>query len=89
MPRSTSTGTFIAGGARRQGDTEMKFLNIDTIAMFLLMIAGLNAGVSAVFDYDVLGQVISGGVSTVFYALVGLSAVYALADRMGVIGSHE
>ena len=34
----------------------MKFLNIDTIAMFLLMIAGLNAGVSAVFDYDALGR---------------------------------
>ena len=65
-----------------------KFLNIDTIAMFLLMIAGLNAGVSAVFDYDVIGQVISGGVSTAFYALVGLSALYALADRMGVLGSE-
>lgn len=66
----------------------MKFLNIDTIAMFLLMIAGLNAGVSAVFDYDVIGQVISGGVSTAFYALVGLSALYAIADRMGVLGSE-
>jgi uncharacterized membrane protein YuzA (DUF378 family) len=67
----------------------MKFLNIDTIAMFLLMIAGLNAGVNAVFDYDVIGQVLSGGVSTAFYALVGLSAVYALAERMGVIGASE
>lgn len=67
----------------------MKFFNIDTIAMFLLIIAGLNAGVSAVFDYNVLGQVITGSVSTVFYALVGLSAVYALADRMGVLGSSE
>jgi len=67
----------------------MKFLNIDTIAMFLLMIAGLNAGVNAVFDYDALGQVLNGGVSTAFYALVGLSACYAIADRMGVVGSHE
>ena len=67
----------------------MKYFNIDTIAMFLLMIAGLNAGVNAVFDYDVIGQVISGGVSTAFYALVGLSALWAIADRMGVLGSHE
>ncbi len=67
----------------------MKFLNIDKIAMFLLMIAGLNAGVSAVFDYDALGQVLNGGVSTAFYALVGLSACYAIADRMGVLPSHE
>ncbi len=67
----------------------MKHFNIDTIAMFLLMIAGLNAGVNAVFDYDVIGQVISGGVSTAFYALVGLSALWAIADRMGVLGSHE
>ncbi len=67
----------------------MKHFNIDTIAMFLLMIAGLNAGVSAVFDYDALGQILDGGVSTAFYALVGLSACYAIADRMGVIGSHE
>jgi uncharacterized membrane protein YuzA (DUF378 family) len=67
----------------------MKFLNLDTIAMFLLMIAGLNAGVSAVFDFDAIGQVLSGGVSTAFYALVGLSAVYAIADRMGIMGAHE
>ncbi len=67
----------------------MKNFRLDAIAMFLLMIAGLNAGISAVFDYDVLGQVISGGVSTAFYALVGLSAVYAIADRWGLIGSHE
>jgi uncharacterized membrane protein YuzA (DUF378 family) len=66
----------------------MKFLNIDTIAMFLLMIAGLNAGVNAVFSYDVIGMVLSGGVSTVFYALVGLSALYAIADRTGVLGSE-
>ncbi len=66
----------------------MKYFNIDTIAMALLMIAGLNAGVSAVFDYDALGQVLNGGVSTAFYALVGLSACYAIAERMGVIGAH-
>lgn len=67
----------------------MKYFNIDTIAMFLLILAGLNAGVSAVFDYNVLGQVITGSVATGFYALVGLSAIYALADRMGFLGDSE
>ena len=67
----------------------MKHFNIDMIAMVLLVVAGLNAGISAVFDYDALGQVLNGGVSTAFYALVGLSACYAIAERMGVIGSHE
>lgn len=66
----------------------MKYLNIETIAMFLLVIGGLNAGVSAVFDYDALGQVMNSSISTVFYALVGLSAVYALADHMGWVGSE-
>lgn len=67
----------------------MKHFSIDTIAMVLLVVAGLNAGVSAVFDYDVLGQVISGGVATAFYALVGLSAVYAIADHMGIMGAQD
>ena len=67
----------------------MKNFHLDTIAMVLLVLAGLNAGISAVFDYDAIGGVISGNVSTAFYALVGLSAVYAIADRMGMIGSHE
>lgn len=67
----------------------MKYFNLDTIAMFLLVIGGLNAGVNAVFDYDTLGQIMSSGVSTVFYALVGLSALYALAGQMGWVGSDE
>lgn len=65
----------------------MKHLNIDTIAMFLLIIGGLNAGVTAVFDYNALGEIMNSSVSTVFYALVGLSAVYAVADRMGWVGN--
>lgn len=56
--------------------------------MFLLIIGGLNAGVSAVFDYDALGQIMNSNISTVFYGLVGLSALYSIADRMGWIGSE-
>ncbi|MCW2923418.1 MAG: hypothetical protein JWM98_822 [Thermoleophilia bacterium] len=66
----------------------MKHFNIDLIAMVLLVVGGLNAGINAVFDYDTLGEVMNSNVSTVFYALVGLSAVYAIADRMGWVGSE-
>lgn len=66
----------------------MKHFNIETIAMALLVIAGLNAGVNAVFEFNAIGEIMSGTVSTVFYALVGLSALYAVADRMGFIGGE-
>lgn len=65
----------------------MKHINLETIALALLVIAGLNAGVSAMFDYNLLGELMTGTVSTVFYGLVGLAALYAVADRMGFIGS--
>lgn len=67
----------------------MKHLNIETIAMFLLIVGGLNAGVDAVFDFNALGEVMNSSVSTVFYALVGLSAVYALAGHMGWVGAED
>lgn len=61
----------------------MKHINLDTIALFLLVIGGLNAGIAAVFGYDAIGMVMAGGLSTAFYALVGMSAIYALAAHMG------
>ena len=66
----------------------MKYFNMDTAAMFLLVVAGLNAGVNAVFEYNAIGEVLNGDISTVFYALVGLSALYAIADRMGWVGNE-
>lgn len=65
-----------------------KYFNLDAIAMFLLVIAGLNAGVNAVFEYNAIGEVLTGDLSTVFYALVGVSALYAIADRMGWVGNE-
>ncbi len=67
----------------------MKFFNLDTIAMLLLVIGGLNAGINAVFSYDALATFMSSGVSTVFYALVGLSAIWAVANHMGLIGDES
>ncbi|MEO6867242.1 MAG: DUF378 domain-containing protein [Gaiellales bacterium] len=67
----------------------MKHFNLDLIAMALLVIAGLNAGVNAVFSYNTIGKVLTNGdVSNVFYGLVGLAALYAIADRMGWVGDE-
>lgn len=67
----------------------MRNFHLDTIAMALLIIGGLNAGISAVFSYDVLGQVMTGNVATAFYGLVGVAALFAVADRMGWIGEAD
>lgn len=63
----------------------MRLPNIDTMALFLLIIGGLNAGVSAVFEYNALGELLGGNssASTVVYALIGLAACYTLAGHMG------
>lgn len=65
----------------------MKVPHIDTFAFFLLVIGGLNAGFAAIADYNVIANVLgsSSMASTVFYALMGLSALYMLADRMGFV----
>ena len=67
-----------------------RFADLDMISMLLLVIAGLNAGVSAVFDFDAIAELAgTGTASTVVYALVGLSAVYVLLDRMGWMPGRE
>ena len=68
----------------------MRLPAIDTIALFLLIIGGLNAGVNAVFEYNMLGELIGNSTaSTVLYALIGLSAVYALVSHMGWVKAED
>ncbi len=63
---------------------EMKFPGFDAIAMLLLIVGGLNAGLGAVANYDVIGTVFGDSMfSTGIYALVGISALYTIAHRMG------
>ena len=68
----------------------MKALHLNTVAMILLIVGGLNAGIAAAFDTDIIGNVLGGNstVSTVLYVLVGLSAVYMLAERAGIVGDE-
>lgn len=68
----------------------MRLPGIDTMALFLLIIGGLNAGVNAVFEYNVLGAMIGNSMaSTVLYALIGLSALYALVAHMGWVNADN
>jgi uncharacterized membrane protein YuzA (DUF378 family) len=69
----------------------MKLPSIDTMALYLLLLGGLNAGVNAVFSYDVIHHVIGGdsSVNTVVYAVIGLAACYMIADRWGVLSSSN
>lgn len=64
----------------------MKLPNIDTVALVLLIVGGLNSGISTIFDYNVVSQVLgSGSLMDAFSVAVGLSAAYCIADAMGVL----
>lgn len=68
----------------------MKMPRIDTIALILLIVGGLNAGVATVFDFNVVGEVLgSGSLSDALSVLTGLSALYMLAGHMGIISSDD
>lgn len=64
------------------GENIMKRLNtLDWIAVVLLIIGGLNWGILGFFGVNVIGAIFGdmSMISRIIYALVGLSAVYALA----------
>ena len=66
----------------------MKVPHLHTIAMLLLIVAGLNAGVAAVFDVNIIGELAASTdsmVATGLYVLMGLSAVYMIVDHTGMM----
>lgn len=85
---SDTEGVIRARGGVTRIEATMKLPRIDTLAMFLLIIGGLNSGISAVFDYNVIGTFLGSGsdFATVLYACVGISAAYKLAERFGFVG---
>ena len=60
----------------------MKRLNaIDWVIVTLLIIGGLNWGLVGFFEFDLVAEIFGGATETasrVVYAVVGLSALYAL-----------
>ena len=58
----------------------MRINGLDYIAQILLIVGGLNWGLVGLFDYNLVSAIFGeSAVSTIIYALVGLSAVYAIA----------
>lgn len=53
---------------------------LDWIAMLLLIVGGVNWGLVGLFDFDLVAFLFGAmtGLSRVVYALVGLSALYAI-----------
>ena len=73
-------------------EEDMKVPSIETTAMYLLILGGLNAGVNAIFDYNAIGHLASASnstVSTVLYALMGLAALWMVADRFGILPGDD
>lgn len=56
----------------------MKFIN--TLALVLLIVGGLNWGLYGLFNIDLVAALFGAGtiLSTIVYSLVGLSAVYSI-----------
>jgi len=61
----------------------MKLLN--TIAVVLVIIGGLNWGLVGIFNYDVVAAIFGAmtTITRVIYILVGLSALYMLFAKVG------
>lgn len=59
---------------------------IDLIAIVLLLVGGLNLGVVGLFNINVIDLVFSQAyvVARVIYALVGLSALWAIFECKGI-----
>ena len=62
----------------------MKSLHM--VAFILLIVGGLNWGLSAAFGWNVVDMLLGAGssVSKVVYILVGLAAVYELVSHKGM-----
>lgn len=56
---------------------------INTLAILLLTLAGLNVGSAVVFDYNMAADILNGRLYEIAAVLVGVAGVVAIADRFG------
>jgi len=71
---------------------DMKKMNtLDWITMILIIIGGLNWGLVGFFNFDLVKTIFGDMtiISRIVYALVGLSAVYALLSIPGMKKQEE
>jgi uncharacterized membrane protein YuzA (DUF378 family) len=68
---------------------------MQAIALALVIVGGLNWGLVAVAEFDLVAWIVGESfgetnlVSRIIYGLVGLSAVYLAAARLAAGGRHE
>jgi|GEM_PF-6395358 len=62
----------------------MKAILLDKIVPLLLVLGGLNVGISQVFDFNPIEEVLGSGTTGtgIFYVLVGISALVGLYHFM-------
>lgn len=53
---------------------------IQTIAMILLLVGGINWGLVGLFDLDLVTRIFGESLSRVIFVLVGISALYRLFE---------
>ena len=53
---------------------------IQTIAMILLLVGGVNWGLVGLFDLDLVTRIFGESLSRVIFVLVGISALYRLFE---------
>ncbi|MBA3427470.1 MAG: DUF378 domain-containing protein [Actinobacteria bacterium] len=64
--------------------------NLDVLAAGLVVVGGLNWGLVAVAEFDLVATLLgldfgeTNGVTRVIYGLVGLGAVYQIAQQAGI-----
>lgn len=64
----------------------LKILN--TIAMVLVVVGGLNWGLVGAFDFNLVSTILGeGGIANIVYILVGLSAILVAVNSMKGSGS--
>lgn len=72
--------------SKRKGVRNLKLLN--TIAMFLVIVGGLNWGLVGAFDFNLVQAILGeGGIANIVYILVGLSAILVAVNSMKGNGS--
>lgn len=64
---------------------------VNTVALLLIIIGGLNWGLVGLFDYNLVDGLFGEGsaLARIIYVLVGIAAVYMLVDWISRLSDNE
>ena len=58
---------------------------LGVIAWWITVIGALNIGITSAFGTDFLSSLLGGNITRIVYIIVGISAVWVLLEKLGVI----